>query len=112
MRSSDVQWRVIVLLTVLSGALLAPIPVQGQSGADLRARVESMPGQAAIRAFIASRVAKGFTPPKTPWGDPDISANSKRRGPVTCSGVAAGGGPKPTSIVSSSKVRPATYAVR
>ena len=76
MRSSDVQWRVMVLLTVLIGALLAPMSVQGQSGTEtLRARVESMPGHAAIRSFIASRFAKGFRPPKTPWGDPDISGN-------------------------------------
>ena len=43
------------------------------SGSDLRARVEAMPGTASIKAFIASRMARGFTPPRTPWGDPDIS---------------------------------------
>ena len=25
-----------------------------------------------MRAFVTARMAKGFTPPKTPWGDPDI----------------------------------------
>jgi hypothetical protein len=52
------------------------VPLEGQDGrAQLRARVEAMPGTASIKAFIASRMAKGFTPPKTPWGDPDISGN-------------------------------------
>src|SRR5688572_4110271 len=32
----------------------------------------SPPGTDAVKAFIASRVTKNFTPPKTPWGDPDI----------------------------------------
>jgi len=57
-------------------AAAAVVPVDGQTtGAQLRARVEALPGTAAIKAFIASRIAKGFTPPKTPWGDPDISGN-------------------------------------
>jgi hypothetical protein len=55
---------------------MSTTPVEGQGGKDqLRARVEAMPGTASIKAFIESRVTKGFTPPKTPWGDPDISGN-------------------------------------
>jgi hypothetical protein len=47
------------------------VPAEGQ--AELRARVEALPGTAGIKAFITSRMTTGFTPPKTPWGDPDIS---------------------------------------
>jgi hypothetical protein len=61
---------VVVVLVASTATLL------GQGAKDqLRARVEAMPGTAAIKAFITSRVASGFTPPKTPWGDPDISGN-------------------------------------
>ena len=67
----------VSLLFMLAGpaGTLGPILVDGQSRDDLRARVETMPSTAVARAFIASRLAKGFTPPKTPWGDPDISGN-------------------------------------
>ena len=37
------------------------------------ASAASLPGTENVKAFIASRIAKGFTPSKTPWGDPDIS---------------------------------------
>src|SRR5258708_1515869 len=48
--------------------------LEAQSARDqLRARVEALPGTASVKSFIASRIAKGFTPPRTPWGDPDIS---------------------------------------
>lgn len=74
--SSRVRWCVGVALAL--GAAMASAPLAGQSAAgqsakELRARVEAMPGTAAIKAFIASRIQKGFTQPKTPWGDPDIS---------------------------------------
>lgn len=32
----------------------------------------SVPGAEAVKAFVAARLAKDFSPPKTPWGDPDI----------------------------------------
>ena len=65
------SWVAVVIATV--GALVV-VSVEGQSAQDdLRARVESIPGTADIKAFIASRMVEGFTPPKTPWGDPDIS---------------------------------------
>ena len=68
MRSS-----VVVVIAICAGALLA-VPVDGQPAAGaLRARVEALPGTENIKAFIASRIADGFTPPRTPWGDPDIS---------------------------------------
>src|SRR5258708_14081419 len=48
--------------------------LEAQSARDqLRARVEALPGTASVKSFIASRIAKGLTPPRTPWGDPDIS---------------------------------------
>ena len=59
-----------------AAAFIMSASVEGQSGGgDLRARVEATPGWAEAKAFIASRIQKGFTPPKTPWGDPDISGN-------------------------------------
>ena len=53
------------ILTAASAALLATsVPVSAQtSGAA---------SDEAIKTFIASQVVKGFVPPKTPWGDPDI----------------------------------------
>jgi hypothetical protein len=65
---------VAAIVAVGAAVAVGSVPVEGQPARDqLRARVEAMPGTASIRAFIASRMAKGFTPPKTPWGDPDIS---------------------------------------
>ena len=62
----------VVALAVMASS----VTLEGQDAkAQLRARVEAMPGTANVKAFIASRLAKGFTPPKTPWGDPDISGN-------------------------------------
>ena len=46
--------------------------VAGQGSASAQGAA-SLPGTDNIKAFIASRVAKGFVPPKTPWGHPDIS---------------------------------------
>src|SRR5687767_6091344 len=36
------------------------------------AQSTTLPGGEAANAFVAARMSKGFTPPKTPWGDPDI----------------------------------------
>ena len=63
-----------VIVAVLATSGLVPSAIDAQAPKDdVRARVEAMPDTASIRAFIASRVAKDYTPPKTPWGDPDIS---------------------------------------
>ena len=35
----------------------------------------SLPGAEAAKAFVAAQAAKGFTPPKTPWGVPDVQGN-------------------------------------
>ena len=64
--------RAFVAVVVAVG--IFTVPVVGQSTGDaLRARVEALPGTEAIKAFIASLMADGFTPLRTPWGDPDIS---------------------------------------
>ena len=36
---------------------------------------DTLPGADVAAAFAASRIAKGFVPPKTPWGDPDLQGN-------------------------------------
>jgi hypothetical protein len=66
----------VVIAATAAGTMIVSVRVEAQSARDeLRARVEALPGTASIRAFIASRIAKGFTPPRTPWGDPDISGD-------------------------------------
>ena len=71
MRHSMTRWLFAVAVLAAGAVAMLSLPLEGQS--ELRARVDSMPGTATVKAFIASRVAKGFAPPKTPWGDPDIS---------------------------------------
>lgn len=68
---------ILLLLPCIAVAVaISPTALAGQVAREaLRTRVEALPGTATIRTFIASRLAKGFTPPKTPWGDPDISGN-------------------------------------
>src|SRR5688500_18624318 len=43
------------------------------SSASLAGQRAGLPGADAVKTLVAARMAKGFTPPKTPWGDPDIS---------------------------------------
>ena len=52
--------------------LLSSAGLIAQSG-TVPANVSAVAGTENVKAFIASRIAKGFAPPKTPWGDPDIS---------------------------------------
>src|SRR5688572_3022393 len=54
------------LLTVVASAAT----IAGQSA---RPDAASLSGTDSVKTFIASRVQKNWTPPKTPWGDPDIS---------------------------------------
>jgi hypothetical protein len=44
----------------------------GQAALE-RPDARTLPGTESIKAFIASRIQKNWTQPKTPWGDPDIS---------------------------------------
>ena len=74
MRSPTAPSFVALVVAAIAAAAIGSVPVEGQSARQqLLARVEAIPGTANIKTFIASRIAKGFTPPKTPWGDPDIS---------------------------------------
>jgi hypothetical protein len=74
MRSHAARSFIAVVIAAGAAAAIASVPVEGQSAKEsLRARIEAMSGTANIKTFIASRIAKGFTTPKTPWGDPDIS---------------------------------------
>jgi hypothetical protein len=41
-------------------------------GAASRPAADSLAGTDNVKAFIASRVQRNWSPPKTPWGDPDI----------------------------------------
>ena len=56
-----------VALAVASSAVLG-----GQS-APARSDARSLAGTDNVKAFIAARMQKNWTAPKTPWGDPDIS---------------------------------------
>ena len=64
-------------IALVATGVLTEAPAHGQSTrsmeTELQGRVEELPGADDIKAFIASRIAAGFTPPRTPWGDPDIS---------------------------------------
>jgi hypothetical protein len=54
---------------VLGAGVLLSAGLVAQSA---RPDASSLPGTENLKAFIASRVQKNWTPPKTPWGDPDI----------------------------------------
>ena len=56
------------LVIVSSTASLEGQPERSQLGA----RVEAVAGTGHVKAFVASRVQKNWTAPRTPWGDPDI----------------------------------------
>jgi hypothetical protein len=55
------------------GLIVASSGVIGGQGAASRPDARTLPGTDNVKAFIASRVQKNWTPPKTPWGHPDIS---------------------------------------
>lgn len=56
-----------IAAAVASSALLV-----GQTG-PARPDADNLVGTDNVKAFLASRVQKNWTQPKTPWGDPDIS---------------------------------------
>ena len=65
--------RVIQQLAVTVAAVMVSAgAVSGQTGTERRDAL-SLTGTDNVKAFIASRVQKNWTPPNTPWGDPDIS---------------------------------------
>ena len=52
-------------------ATAASVALAAQAGGAFQPPA-NLPGADAVKTFVAARVAENFTPPKTPWGDPDI----------------------------------------
>ena len=66
----------VLMLSLAGGAaglmvMLSSIELAGQGGAAFQPPA-NVPGAEAVKAFVAARMAKDFTSPKTPWGDPNI----------------------------------------
>jgi hypothetical protein len=59
--------------TAAAAALLGSIVSLAAQGQTVPASVSGVAGTENVKAFIASRIAKGFVPQRTPWGDPDLS---------------------------------------
>jgi hypothetical protein len=59
-------------LTFLSRIVLIGVAGVLIPASSARAQSAGLPAADAVKAFVATRMAKSFTPPKTPWGDPDI----------------------------------------
>ena len=63
-----------LLFALLCAGAVAPLASQVPAGKASKFQPPAhVPGDGAVKAFVAARMAKGFTPPKTPWGDPDIA---------------------------------------
>jgi hypothetical protein len=62
------------LLTSAGIATLVAVAVLVGS-VSIAAQTPSLPGADVAKAFVAARTAKGYTPPKTPWGHPDLQGN-------------------------------------
>ena len=60
------------LAVAVAAVMVSSVAIWGQTGAT-RPDALSLAGADNIKAFIASRVQKNWTPTKTPWGDPDVS---------------------------------------
>ena len=58
-----------VVLALAAYAVMSPVPGQAQTAALKKPAAVSGGGAA------AARTAKSWVPPRTPWGDPDISGN-------------------------------------
>src|SRR5688572_24394636 len=64
------------VVAMVAGALAgSPEVAAGQARATAARPPAPLPGADAARAFAARRMARGFTPPKTPWGAPDLQGN-------------------------------------
>ena len=61
----------VASIFVVGAMIVSSIEISGQAS-RAPARAASVQGTDAVKAFIASRMAKNWTPPKAPWGDPDI----------------------------------------
>jgi hypothetical protein len=60
------------IVAVTLAILGASAALMGQSQ-PARPDARTLPGTDNVKAFLASRVQKNWTQPKTPWGDPDVS---------------------------------------
>jgi hypothetical protein len=60
------------MAAALAAAVVSSVALVGQTG-PARSDALSLVGTDSVKTFIASRVQKNWTPPRTPWGDPDIS---------------------------------------
>lgn len=60
-------------LALLMAGVIAPLFSPSPSGQTSRFQPPAnVPGAEAVKAFVTAHSAKGFTPTRTPWGDPDI----------------------------------------
>jgi hypothetical protein len=68
------RWPSTFLVALLSVAVAASLAAQAPAGRASKFQPPAnVPGNEAVKAFVAARMTKGFTAPKTPWGDPDVS---------------------------------------
>ena len=59
--------------TLLMAGAIAALFSASPSGQTSRFQPPAdVPGAEAVKAFVTAHMAKGFTPTRTPWGDPDI----------------------------------------
>src|SRR5216684_382105 len=63
------------IVAVSTAALLVPFATVRAERAPAQDDADHIVGTAAVKAFIASRIGKGFVMPRTPWGDPVIQGN-------------------------------------
>ena len=66
-------------LVAAVGLIAMSSAVLGGQTAPARPAADSLSGTDTVKAFIAARVQKDWTPPKMPWGDPDISGVFTRK---------------------------------
>ena len=60
-------------LALLMACAIAPLVSQSTAGQTRQFQPPAhVPGAEAVKKFVAAHMAKGFTPTKMPWGDPDI----------------------------------------
>jgi hypothetical protein len=70
----EYRWSSSLALAALLASALVPLAAQTPAGRAAKSKPPaSVPGAEAVKAFVTARMAKGYTPTKTPWGDPDIS---------------------------------------
>ena len=73
MHQITVRSWVIAAASVVTIGGLSPLTFAQQSAPGTEA--VALPAADTSKAFIASRMRKNWTPPRTPWGDPDIQGN-------------------------------------